>query len=81
MGIPRHLSKSLVFITAILLFSAIAYPRSLFVITDHEDSDVSAYKINGDQVNYQTQIDPPLHFGNGAVGLALDPCSWVNKCK
>lgn len=52
MGIPKHLSKSLVFITAILLFSAIAYPRSLFVITDHEDSDVSAYKIEGDQIDY-----------------------------
>jgi hypothetical protein len=75
MNILKIQSIISVFIILFIVFSTIAYPSSVYVITDHRDSDISAYKITGDQINYQIQMDPPLHFGFGAVGLALDPCS------
>ena len=55
----------------IISFAQIAQAKSLYAITEHSGTTLTAYGIQGDQIDYQTdtQID------TAAVGLALDPDS------
>jgi len=56
-------------------FSHTAYARSVYAITNHESSVITAYDVNGAAIDYQTDIS--AHWGFGAVGLALDPDSQI----
>jgi len=47
--------------------------RSVYSITNHLDSTISAYKILDDEI--QKQLETNVDWGEGAVGLALDPDS------
>jgi len=51
--------------------SQTAYGRSVYAITNHESSTITAYDIDGTTLECQTDIAVPR--GTGAVGLALDP--------
>lgn len=54
-------------------FAGLCYGRSVFAITKHYGCQLTAYDIQGDQINYQmdSQID------TAAVSLALDPDSEI----
>ena len=47
--------------------------KSVYAIIKHPDSTIAAYDIQGSEIEYQA--DTQLHFGSGAVSLALDPNS------
>jgi len=47
--------------------------KSLYAITNHSNSTISSYKISGDEIQKQTETN--VDWGEGAVGLALDPDS------
>ncbi|HUT30870.1 MAG TPA: hypothetical protein VMX13_13845 [Sedimentisphaerales bacterium] len=54
-------------------FSQTAYGRSVYAITEHANSTITAYGIQGTAIQYQADVQ--AHWGSGAVGLALDPDS------
>ncbi|MHC4621986.1 MAG: right-handed parallel beta-helix repeat-containing protein, partial [Planctomycetota bacterium] len=54
-------------------FSQRADARSVYAITNHTSSIITAYDVNGTAIDYQTDVE--VHWGAGAVGLALDPDS------
>ncbi|HUT30868.1 MAG TPA: right-handed parallel beta-helix repeat-containing protein [Sedimentisphaerales bacterium] len=59
-----------------LLFCGVsqtAYGRSVYAITEHANSTITAYGIQGTAIEYQADVQ--AHWGSGAVGLALDPDS------
>ena len=58
----------------VITFCQTAQAKSVYVITDR-DSTVKAYDISGVQIEYQTDAKNLDHHSDGAVGLALDPCS------
>ncbi len=47
--------------------------KSVYSITNHLDSTISAYKVLDDEI--QKQLETNVDWGEGAVGLALDPDS------
>jgi hypothetical protein len=49
--------------------------QSLYAITNHTSSIITAYDVNGTTIDYQTDI--AVDRGSGAVGLALDPESEI----
>jgi len=51
------------------------YGRSVFAITRHQDSVLTAYNINGEAIEYQIDGAAVPDQASGAVGLALDPDS------
>jgi DNA-binding beta-propeller fold protein YncE len=55
-------------------FTQSGQAKSLYAITNFEDSTISAYKISGDQIQKQISANFPSS-GCGPVGLALDPDS------
>jgi len=54
-------------------FSQTAYGRSIYAITNHESSTITAYDIEGTTLEYQANIQ--VDWGTGPVGIALDPGS------
>jgi len=60
-----------------LLFFIISrsYAKSIYAITNHFLSEISAYKITGTELEYQTADDFSTEYTSHPVGLALDPCS------
>lgn len=63
-------------ITAILMIvqalgTGTAQGKSLYAITEHHISKMKAYKINGDQLAYQADVNV-TNYATGAVGLAID---------
>ena len=50
--------------------------KSVYSITDHHASTLRAYKIVGDQLEYQADVNV-THYAYGAVGLALAPDSEI----
>jgi hypothetical protein len=71
---------ALIFLSAIFLAftgpSGTAQAKSLYAITRHLDITVTAYDIQGEQIQYQTNaVNLPGH--GGVVGLALDPDSEI----
>jgi len=72
--LKQILSRRLfMFLLAILAFARPVGARSVYVITDR-DSTVNAYRITGDQIDYQATAEA-LPDSGSAVGLALDPDS------
>jgi len=49
----------------------VVYGQSLYAITNHGTSTITAYDIEGTTLEYQANIQ--VDWGTGAVGLALDP--------
>lgn len=73
--LKQILSRRLfLFLLAILAFARPVGAKSVYVITDR-DSTVNAYRIAGDQIQYQATAEDLPDNGLGAVGLALDPDS------
>jgi len=73
--LKQILSRRLfLFLLAILAFARPVGAKSVYVITDR-DSTVTAYRIAGDQIQYQATAEDLPDNGLGAVGLALDPDS------
>jgi len=66
-------SWGLFFIITILAFADTVQAKSVYAIIKHTDSTIAAFDILGSKIEYQT--DTNLHFGTGAVSLALDPNS------
>jgi len=58
----------------IAAFTQTAKAKSVYAIIDHQNDKIGAYKIQGNQIEYQTQIQAPQH-GYRAIDLALDPDS------
>lgn len=61
----------------ILLCVVSAYPKtiqakSVYAITNHSASTLTAYYIDDDRIDYQTTAQQLPHLGIGAIGLALD---------
>jgi len=52
-----------------------AQAKSVYVITDHHGNTVKAYKIQGNQFEYQTDAKDLPNHGNGPVGIDIDPDS------
>jgi hypothetical protein len=52
-------------------FSRRAYARSVYAISEHGNSTITAYDVNGTTMDYETDVE--VDWGEGAVGLALDP--------
>lgn len=52
-----------------------AAKKSVYAVTNHSYSTIGAFKIVNNELEYQTETN--LHFGSGAVGLAIDPDSWT----
>ncbi len=52
-----------------------AWARSVYVINNHYGNVVTAYNINGEEIEYQTEAEDLPTLGRGPVGLAIDPCS------
>jgi parallel beta-helix repeat protein len=50
------------------------HAKSVFAVTSHGSSIIKAYNINGDQIDYQAEVESGI-FGDGAVGL----CVWPDK--
>lgn len=68
--------KNLIAVSAIIAItcsvktdSAIA--KSVYAITEHHISKLKAYKITGDQLAYQADVNV-TNYATGAVGLAID---------
>jgi len=64
--------------TVLFIISFFAPPliaKSVYAITNHDSSTVKAYRIDDDQIEYQTTAENLPHHVEGAVGLALDPDS------
>ncbi|MHC4624366.1 MAG: YncE family protein [Planctomycetota bacterium] len=66
------LKSVLLFLFVIGALSASAEGRSVYAITDRQ-STLTAYHINGVEIDYQTTDSGLPDNGFGAVGLALDP--------
>lgn len=62
-----------IFSLNVISFAQAVQSRSLYAITNHGDSTISAYKILGDEI--QKQLETNIDWGKGVVGLALDPDS------
>ena len=61
-------------ITAIFcLFSDNAYSRSVYAITKCQGAHITAYEIQDEQIEYQTETQ----IDSGAIGLALDTDSEI----
>jgi len=75
MHIRNHpiLVKLVIFFSLITGLSRPLYAKSVYAITNHRSSILTAYHINGTKIDYQTNIQ--VDWGEGAVGLALDPYS------
>ena len=69
----KLISTALSIIIFLTAFTQIIQAKSVYVITDHGGSTITAYDINGDAIKEQMEIN--VGWGNGAVGLALDPDS------
>jgi len=61
---------TLFIITSLLFCTQNVVAKSLYAITNHSNSTISSYKISGDEIQKQDDIN--VHWTNGAVGLALD---------
>jgi len=68
----KNITK-LVFITfsSITTLESVSRATSVYAITNHGTSTITAYDIDGTTLEYQTDIAVP--WGTGPVGLALDP--------
>ena len=69
-------SSQLIIALAIISFTSFlfcnsALAKSVYAITDHEASTLKAYKIIGDQLQYQANVDV-TNYASGAVGISID---------
>ncbi len=69
MRIISVISVFLIFICIIGANQAIA--KSVYAITDHEASTLKAYMIDGDQLQYQEDVNV-TGYASGAVGITID---------
>ncbi len=71
-----YLGKKLITLLLSLLFVfsiiSITQAKSVYVISDTEDSNLAAYSIDGDQITRQAKVDIDT-YGYGAVGNAVWP--------
>jgi len=69
--------KTIVIIYVLFMLGMIstvqAARKSVYAVTNHSYSTIAAFKIVNNELEYQTETN--LHFGSGAVGLAIDPDS------
>jgi 6-phosphogluconolactonase (cycloisomerase 2 family) len=77
-NLDRHTQSVLCIIIVILNFTKIVQAKSVYVISNTEDSNVAAYKIQGTtlthQVDYICQSD--VSVDTGAVGVAVDESEY-----
>jgi len=66
---------TLLLVIPVFCFPQSAWAKSLYAISNHSSSAITAYSIQGGEI--QRQIETNVHWPNGAVGLALDPDSEV----
>ena len=64
--IVRMVSVFLTFVCAIS--NNFAHAKSVYAITDHHASTLRAYDIQGDQLEYQADVEV-TDYANGAVGV------------
>ena len=60
------------FFSSLLCLSPV-YGKSVFAVASHSNSKVKAYKINGNQIDYQATVEDTEDFGFGATGLCVWP--------
>ena len=79
MPVRKHpiLSQILIFFLVSSVFSNTVYAKSIYAITKHSNSTITAYYINDTQIDYQTDVR--VDWGEGAVGLALDPATSTGR--
>jgi len=58
-------------IVLVAVFADIAYAKSVYAIINHPSDIIGAYKIDVNQIEYQTEIQAPQH-GYRAIDLAID---------
>ena len=58
-------------VVLVAVFVDTAYAKSVYAIINHQSDIIGAYKINGNLIEYQTEIQAPQH-GYRAVDLAID---------
>ena len=69
---PATLIVSIIVLVAVI--SPTAEAKSVYVISDTEDSNLAAYRIDGEEIEEQIDVKN-LDDRDDAVGLALDPDS------
>jgi len=65
------LLQVVIFFVSVTGFTQTAYAKSVYAIIDHLYDIIGAYKIQGDQIEYQTQMQAPQH-ATRAIDLAMD---------
>jgi hypothetical protein len=72
-----HFTKRIISVQSIVLFILIAFStptaraKSVYAIINHQSDIIGAYKIDGNQIDYQTEITAPQQ-GSRAIDLAID---------
>ena len=74
-NIRKLFVATLLLVIPVFCFPQSVCAKSLYAISNHSLSAITAYSIQGDEI--QRQIETNVHWSNGAVGLALDPDSEV----
>lgn len=65
------LLQIVIFFVLITSFTQTTQAKSVYAIINHPFDIIGAYKIQGNQIEYQTEIQAPQH-GNRAIDLAID---------
>ncbi len=73
MHFTRHITsvQSIVLFILIACSSPTARAKSVYAIIDNSGDIIGAYKIDGNQIDYQTEIQAPQQ-GSIAIDLAID---------
>lgn len=73
MRFAKHITsvKSIILFILIACSSPTAQAKSVYAIIYHQNDIIGAYKIDANQIEYQTEIQAPQH-GPRAIDLAID---------